>query len=161
QTLRYPPHTMQAAGEPIEGQVEVQIEDPKLSTRYAATLLKGVKIGPAPAWMQRRLTYAGMRPISNIVDVTNYVMLEWGQPLHALDYEKLKQRARGKATTVVVRPDRAGERMQNLDGQMRDLKPENLVIADTAGPVAIAGIMGGGETEVSPATSDILLESAN
>src|SRR5207248_8819625 len=150
-----------SGGEPVQGEVKVEIEDARLCARYAAGLIKGVKIGPAPEWMQRRLTYAGMRPISNIVDVTNYVMLEWGQPLHAFDYEKLKQRAGGKAPTVVVRPARSGERMQTLDGQMRDLKPENLVIADTAGPVAIAGIMGGAETEVSPATSDILLESAN
>ena len=93
QTLRYPPHSVQALGGSVESQVSVEIEDPKLSARYAAALLRGVKIGPAPSWMQRRLTYAGMRPISNVVDVTNYVMLEWGQPLHAFDYDKLRERA--------------------------------------------------------------------
>ncbi len=80
-----------------------------MSARYAAALLKGVKIGPAPGWMKRRLTYAGMRPISNVVDMTNYVMLEWGQPLHAFDYDKLVQRAGGKTPTIIVRPARAGE----------------------------------------------------
>jgi phenylalanyl-tRNA synthetase beta chain len=102
-----------------------------------------------------------MRPISNIVDVTNYVMLEWGQPLHAFDYDKLRERAGGKAPTIIVRPARAGEKLNTLDGQMRELKPENLVIADPAGPVAIAGVMGGTETEVSATTTNILLESAN
>jgi phenylalanyl-tRNA synthetase beta chain len=161
QTLRYPPHVMQALGEPIAGQVQVAIEDPKLSARYAAVLLKGVKVGLAPGWMQRRLTYAGMRPISNIVDVTNYVMLEWGQPLHAFDYDKLRARAGGKTPTIIVRPARSGEKLTTLDGQLRELKPENLLIADSAGPIAIAGVMGGAETEVSATTTNILLESAN
>jgi phenylalanyl-tRNA synthetase beta chain len=161
QTLRLPPHAMQAAGEPIQGQVEVKIEDPKLSARYAAALLRGVKIGPAPGWMQCRLSYAGMRPINNIVDVTNYVMLEWGQPLHAFDYDVLKRRAGGKAPVITVRPARAGEVLTTLDGQRRELTPENLVIADTAGPIALAGVMGGQETEVSAGTTNILLESAN
>src|SRR5207247_8533648 len=142
-----------AAGEPIAGKVNVEIADPKLSARYAAALLKGGKIGPAPGWMQRRLTYAGMRPINNIVDVTNYVMLEWGQPLHAFDYDKLAQRVAGRPT-IIVRPARTGEKIQTLDGQRRELSPENLVITDTAGPVAIAGVMGGAETEVSAATTN-------
>src|SRR5207247_2171666 len=150
-----------AAGEPIAGKVNVEIADPKLSARYAAALLKGGKIGPAPGWMQRRLTYAGMRPINNIVDVTNYVMLEWGQPLHAFDYDKLVQRAGGKAPTITVRPARAGEVMTTLDNVKRELTPDNLVIADEAGPVAIAGVMGGADTEVSATTTNILLESAN
>src|SRR5262249_50613354 len=161
QSLRLPPHAMQAAGEPIEGQVRVEIEDPKLSARYAAALLKGVKVGPSPGWMQRRLAYAGMRPINNIVDITNYVMLEWGQPLHAFDYDKLRQRAGGKAPTITVRPARPGEQMKTLDGVQRELTPENLVIADTIGPIAIAGVMGGADTEVSESTTNILLESAN
>jgi phenylalanyl-tRNA synthetase beta chain len=156
-----PSHSFQASGEPIQGQVQVEIEDPALSARYAALLLKGVKIGPAPGWMQRRLTYAGMRPINNIVDITNYVMLEWGQPLHAFDYELLVNRAGGKPPTIIVRPGRAGETLTTLDGVRRELTPDNLVIADTAGPVALAGVMGGAETEVSPSTTNILLESAN
>jgi phenylalanyl-tRNA synthetase beta chain len=159
--LKLPPHVMQAAGPPAEGQVRVEIEDAKLSARYAAALLRGVTVKPAPAWMRQRLTYAGMRPISNLVDVTNYVMLEWGQPLHAFDYDKLVERAGGKAPTIIVRPSRAGEVMTTLDNVKRELSPDNLVIADTAGPVAIAGVMGGADTEVSAATKNILLESAN
>jgi phenylalanyl-tRNA synthetase beta chain len=161
QPLKMPPHEVQAAGEPVEGQVRVVIEDPKLSARYAAMLLKGVKLGPAPGWMQRRLTYAGMRPINNIVDITNYVMLEWGQPLHAFDYDKLKARAGGQAPTIIVRPAKDGETLKTLDGMDRKLTPDVLVIADTAGPVALAGVMGGAETEVSAATTNVLLESAN
>jgi phenylalanyl-tRNA synthetase beta chain len=153
-----PPHDV---GPSIEGQVRVEIEDPKLSARYAAALLRDVTVKPAPAWIRQRLTYAGMRPISNIVDVTNYVMLEWGQPLHAFDYDKLVARAGGKAPTITVRPARAGEVMTTLDNVKRELTPENLVIADTAGPVAIAGVMGGADTEVSAVTKNILLESAN
>jgi phenylalanyl-tRNA synthetase beta chain len=160
-TICLPPHTMQAAGPPISGQVNVTIEDPKLSARYAAALIKNVTIGPAPGWMQRRLEYVGMRPISNIVDITNYVMLEWGQPLHAFDYDVLCRRANGKAPTVIVRAARAGEVLVTLDGAKRELTPDTLVIADTAGPIALAGVMGGQETEVSAATKNILLESAN
>jgi phenylalanyl-tRNA synthetase beta chain len=161
QTLRLPPTAMQAAGEPIEGQVRVEIEDPRLSARYAAALIKGVHIGPAPGWMQRRLAYAGMRRINNIVDITNYVMLEWGQPLHAFDYDLLRRRAGGEAPVIRVRPARAGEIVVTLDNVRRELSPDNLVIADRAGPIAIAGVMGGAETEVSANTKNILLESAN
>jgi phenylalanyl-tRNA synthetase beta chain len=161
QKLQLSPPTVQTASEPIKGQVQVAIEDPQLSARYAAALLRGVKIGPAPGCMRRRLTYAGMRPISNIVDVTNYVMLEWGQPLHAFDYDVLQRRAGGKEPVITVRPARSGEVLTTLDGQRRELTPDNLVIADTAGPIALAGVMGGQETEVSPATTNVLLESAN
>jgi phenylalanyl-tRNA synthetase beta chain len=159
--LRLPPHVVQAAGEPIAGKVQVRIDDPTLSARYAAMLLTGVKIGPAPGWMQRRLAYAGMRPIDNIVDVTNYVMLEWGQPLHAFDYDRLVERAGGKAPTIIVRPARAGETMTTLDGNERKLGVENLVIADEKGPIALAGVMGGRDTEVTKGTMNVLLESAN
>jgi phenylalanyl-tRNA synthetase beta chain len=161
QGLRLPPHTAQAAGPPVEGQVRITIEDPRLSARYAAMLLTGVKVGPSPDWMQRRLTYAGMRPINNIVDITNYVMLEWGQPLHAFDYDKLVARAGGKPPHIIVRPARPGEALRTLDGVDRKLTPKMLVIADEAGPVALAGVMGGAETEVSGATTRVLLESAN
>jgi len=158
---RLPPHAVKAAGEPIEGQVHVVIENPDLAARYAAVLLKNVTIGPSPGWMQRRLTYAGMRPINNIVDVTNYVMLEWGQPLHAFDYDVLARRAGGRAPTIAVRTAHLGEILTTLDGVRRELTPETLLIADTAGPIALAGVMGGADTEVSPSTRTILLESAN
>ena len=161
QALRLPPHVAEAKGDAIEGQVHVVIDNPKLSARYAAMLLKNVQVGPAPGWMQRRLTYAGMRPINNIVDVTNYVMLEWGQPLHAFDYDSLKKRAGGQAPTITVRLAQPGEMLKTLDGNERKLTPEMLVIADEAGPIALAGVMGGADTEVSATTTNILLESAN
>src|SRR5262249_24878397 len=137
------------------------IANPKLSPRYAAALLRNVKIGPAPGWMQRRLTYAGMRPISNVVDITNYVMLEWGQPLLAFDYDVLRRRAGGKAPTITVRPAHDGEILKTLDGNERKLTPDMLVIADDAGAIALAGVMGGAETEVTATTTNVLLESAN
>jgi phenylalanyl-tRNA synthetase beta chain len=161
QTVRLPHHSAEMTGEPIEGQVQVVIEDPQLSRRYAAMLLKGVKIGPAPGWMQRRLTYAGMRPINNIVDITNYVMLEWGQPLHAFDYDVLVKRAGGKPPVITVRPARPGEVLTTLDNVRRELTPDMLLIADEAGPIALAGVMGGAETEVTAQTTNVLLESAN
>jgi phenylalanyl-tRNA synthetase beta chain len=161
QALRLPPHQPEARGRPIEGLVKVVIADPKLSPRYAAGLIENMKIGPAPGWMQRRLIYAGMRPINNVVDITNFVMLEWGQPLHAFDYDKLKQRAGGKAPTITVRPAAAGEVLQTLDKVERKLTPEVLVIADEKGPIALAGVMGGLETEVTEGTTNVLLESAN
>jgi phenylalanyl-tRNA synthetase beta chain len=156
-----PPHAVDARGDAVKRQVSVVIENPKLSARYAAALLKGVKVGPAPGKMQRRLTYAGMRPINNVVDVTNYVMLEWGQPLHAFDHDRLVERARGKAPVITVRSARPGESLTTLDGVRRELTPDNLVIADEAGPVALAGVMGGADTEVSATSANILLESAN
>jgi phenylalanyl-tRNA synthetase beta chain len=161
QTIRPPGHAVQARGEPIAGQVKVEIEDPNLSRRYLAMLLKGCTVGPAPQWMRRRLTYAGMRPINNVVDVTNYVMLEWGQPLHAFDYDWLRERARGKPPVITVRAARPGEKLKTLDNVDRTLTPDMLVIADAAGPVALAGVMGGAETEVTAGTKNILLESAN
>ncbi len=159
--LQLPPAGMDATGPPVEGQVGVRIEDSGLCARYAAALIRGVTAGAAPGWMQRRLLYAGMRPINNIVDITNFVMLEWGQPLHAFDYDVLVRRAAGQVPTIVVRSARAGEVLVTLDGQERRLTPENLVIADSAGPIALAGVMGGRDTEVSAGTKNILLESAS
>jgi phenylalanyl-tRNA synthetase beta chain len=136
--------------------VTVASADVHLCARYSASLIENVTIRPSPAWMQRRLLLAGMRPINNIVDITNYCMLELGQPLHAFDYDTL-QLQRG----IVVRPARPGERLQTLDGVDRALTPEMLLITDDSGPIAIAGVMGGVTTEVSTQTRRILLESAN
>ncbi len=146
------------SGPAIFGQVEVEIQDPDLCTRYTAALIKGVKPGPSPFWMRRRLTLSGMRPINNIVDITNYVMLEWGQPLHAFDYDKLHG-LDGKR--IIVRRAGAGERIITLDGVERALTEEMLLIADPEGPIAIAGVMGGLESEVTEATRAVLLESAS
>ncbi len=133
----------------------VTIDAPDLCPRYAARIIRNVKIGPSPAWMQARLEAAGMRPISNIVDVTNYVMLETGQPLHAFDYDTVR------GGRIVVRRARAGEMLTTLDGVERALTAEMLVIADAERPVALAGIMGGADTEMSESTTTVLLESAH
>jgi phenylalanyl-tRNA synthetase beta chain len=163
-TVKPPPTNLapdESPGADLSDKVTVAIADPKLSARYAALLIQNVKIGPSPSWMQRRLAAAGMRPISNVVDITNYVMLEWGQPLHAFDYDLLVKRAGGKTPAITVRPAKPGETLVTLDGVERKLTPETLVIADAAGPVALAGVMGGRDTEISATTTNILLESAN
>jgi len=132
----------------------VRIEDRKGCSRYIGRLIEGVTLGPSPEWMQRRLIACGARPINNIVDSTNYVLLEYGQPLHAFDYGRLAE------GTIVVRRARAQEPITTLDGVRRALTPEMLVIADGRAAVAVAGIMGGIGSEVSPATTAVLLESA-
>lgn len=161
QTAKVPSPEPKYAAESVEGNVKIEIADPKLCARYSAMVISDVTIKSAPGWLQRRLIYSGMRPINNIVDITNYVMLEFGQPLHAFDYDLLVKRAGGKAPTIIVRAAKAGEKLKTLDGIERELSSENLVIADTAGPIALAGVMGGAETEVSAATKNVLLESAS
>ena len=158
--------TVKAVVEPVADKVKVEIADPKLCGRYTATVIRNVTVGPSPRWMRTRLRYAGMRPINNVVDITNYVMLEHGQPLHAFDYDVLLRRAglrqeSGEVPTIIVRPANPGEKLVTLDKAERELSPENLVIADTAGAIALAGVMGGLETEVTETTKTILLESAS
>ena len=135
--------------------VDVRVDDLDGCPRYVGRLFRGVTLGESPPWLQRRLLAAGMRPISNVVDITNYVMLALGSPLHAFDATRL---AEGR---IVVRRAALGEELTTLDGVPRKLLPEDLVIADGARPVAIAGIMGGEESEVRPETTDVLLEAAN
>jgi phenylalanyl-tRNA synthetase beta chain len=135
--------------------VQVAVEDSAGCPRYVGRLFRDVKIGQSPPWLKARLSGAGMRPISNVVDVTNYVMLALGNPLHAFDLERLAEKR------LIVRRARAGEEMRTLDGVDRKLDPRDLVIADAAKPMAIAGIMGGEESEVADTSSSILLESAN
>jgi phenylalanyl-tRNA synthetase beta chain len=142
-------------GKPIKGRVEVEIADPDLCPRYVAGLIEGVKIGPSPKWMQDRLNAAGLRPINSVVDITNYVMMELGQPLHAFDFTRLKG---GK---IIVRRARPGEKLTLLDGTDRALTDDMLVIADAEDAVALAGVMGGENSEVAESTTTILLESAN
>src|SRR4030042_1644120 len=139
----------------IEGLVSVEIADPDLCRRYCASLIEGVRIGPSPAWLQHRLAACGMRPINNIVDVTNYVMLEYGQPLHAFDFRQIG------GARIIVRRASAGEKITSLDGVERALNPEMLAIADSKIPVAVAGVMGGADSEVVDITTSVLLEAAN
>ena len=140
---------------PIDQQISVEIAAPDLCPRYCASLITGIKVAESPRWMQQRLLRCGMRPINNIVDITNYVMLEYGQPLHAFDYHQIK----GKK--IIVRRATEGETIISLDGIERLLSGDMLVIADEEQPVAIAGVMGGADSEVSQETTSILLESAN
>ncbi len=143
--------------------VAVEIADPELCNRYTGMVIKDVQFGESPKWMQDRLIKAGMRPISNVVDITNYVMLEWGQPLHAFDYDLLVERAKKTGNSkpiIIVRKARPGEKMTTLDNVERELDESMLLITDTLGPIAIAGVMGGAETEVHPGTRNVLLESA-
>lgn len=137
-----------------ENYVEVRIQDPDLCRRYACRVVRNIKLGPSPSWMQQRLLSAGVRPINNIVDVTNYVMLEFGQPLHAFDLDMIK------GSQIIVRRGRPEEKMVSLDGVTRDIDPEMLVIADQSEAVALAGVMGGLTSEVTEKTRTILLESA-
>lgn len=141
-----------------EGRAEdftsVEIKDPDLCPRYAARLVRGVKIGPSPEWLVKRLETIGQRPINNVADITNYVLHELGQPLHAFDFQKLAGRR------IVVRRAARGEKLKTLDGVERELTSDMLVIADAERPVALAGIMGGEESEISAATTDVLIESA-
>ena len=158
--VRYPSTEWQTDGSPATGLARVEIEDPDLCARYIATITRDVTIGSSPQWMRDRVRRAGMRPINNIVDITNYVMLEWGQPLHAFDYDKLVARA-GGVPTIIIRRARPGESMTTLDGVHRTFGRDTLLICDTAGPIAVAGVMGGLQTEIDDTTRNILLESAN
>ena len=140
--------------------VDVRIDDPELCQRYVARVVSGVKIGPSPDWLARRVAACGSRPINNVVDVTNYVMYLTGQPLHAFDLGKLGRDADGRAH-VVVRAARAGETLTTLDGKERALTPDMAVITDAGEtPIALAGVMGGLDTEIGEGTVDVLLESA-
>ena len=142
-------------GPPIDTQVTIEIADPALCRRYTASLVTGVRIGPSPQWMQDALSRAGQRPVNNIVDITNYVMLEYGQPLHAFDFDQVRDR------TIVVRPARDGEVLTTLDGQIRTLRPPILTIADSHDAVGLAGVMGGANSEMHEGTTSVLLESAS
>ncbi len=138
----------------IAGMVSVEIAEPKLCGRYTARLIEGVKVAPSPAWMAKRLEAVGLRSVNNVVDATNYAMLETGQPPHAFDYSKIKD---GK---IIVRLAKKGEKLVSIDETQCELQPDILVIADPSGPVAIGGVMGGLATEVSISTTSILLEDA-
>ena len=139
----------------IHEKLSVEIKDAELCPRYTARMVKNIKIAPSPKWMRRRLRASGVRPINNIVDITNYVMLEYGQPMHAFDYACLHN---GK---IIVRRAEEGESLRTLDGNDHALTPGMLVIADPEGPVALAGVMGGANSEITDETTTIVFESAN
>jgi len=153
--LHLPKINYKETEESIDSFASVDIAEPDLCPRYCASLISGIKIAPSPGWLQQHLNSCGMRPINNVVDVTNYVMLEYGQPLHAFDYHKLKGRQ------IIVRRAGNGENITSLDGTKRALNPDILLIADKEEAVAVAGIMGGLDSEVTAQTDAILLESAN
>jgi phenylalanyl-tRNA synthetase beta chain len=152
--LKFPSVEFPEKGEQIEKLAKVTVEDSVGCPRYTARVISGVKTGASPVWMQKRLMLSGVRPISNIVDITNYVMLECGQPLHAFDYSLLANHE------IVVRRAKLGETMATLDGIERNITPEMLLIADAARPIALAGVMGGAGSEIQDNTGTVLLESA-
>jgi phenylalanyl-tRNA synthetase beta chain len=152
--VRLPAPRLAEAGAPAAEAVKIRIEAPERCARYAARVIEGVKIGPSPLWLARRLESCGVRSISNVVDATNFVLLELGHPLHAFDLDKVAGRE------IIVRTARPGEKMTTLDGKERALSPEDLLIADRDRGSALAGVMGGGDSEISPGTTRVLLESA-
>ena len=154
QTVREPQLDYPEEGPPIAELATVSVADPDLCGRYTASVIQGISIGPSPQWLQDRLNRAGLRPINNVVDSTNYVMLEFNQPLHAFDLDKLEEH------TIIVRRARPGETLETLDGVTRQLNPEVLVIADANRPVGLGGVIGGANSEIEPSTRGVLLESA-
>src|SRR5262249_41736539 len=152
--LRLPQFELHEDGDDTDNVFSIEIADPDLCGRYCARYIEGVKIGPSPDWLKQRLEVLGLRSINNVADVTNLVMMEIGQPLHAFDADTLHNQQ------IIVRRAAIDEKITTLDGQERTLNPSNLVIADADRPVAIAGVMGGAETEISSNTRNVLLESA-
>jgi phenylalanyl-tRNA synthetase beta chain len=149
--LRIP---VQESGPRAAGEISIEIANPELCARYCGRVIRNVQVKPSPAWLAKRLEAVGMRPINNVADVTNYVLMELGHPLHAFDLEHLRQRK------IIVRRAKSGERLRTLDGVGRLLKPDDLVIADGERAVALAGVMGGEDSEISLATHSVMLESA-
>ncbi len=147
-------YTLKESRTPTAGEVSIEIADADLCARYCGRVVQNVQVGPSPSWLARRLEAVGLRPINNVADVTNYVLMELGHPLHAFDLDWLRQRR------ILVRRARSGELLHTLDGVDRTLTSENLVIADGERPVALAGVMGGQDSEISSPTRSVLLESA-
>lgn len=157
--LKIPDTNSKTAGEPaIRSLVDVRLDDSELCPRYTARIVRAVKIGPSPDWLKAAIESIGLRSINNVVDVTNYVLMECGQPLHAFDYKLIQ--AKGGVPTIVVRRAVAGEKFKTLDGQERTLTDKMLLIADETRGIALAGVMGGQNSEINDATTDVLIESA-
>ena len=152
--LKLPEVDIQQGRAEIQNLTSVTIEAPDLCPRYAARVIRGVKIAPSPAWLQHRLKAIGVGTINNIVDITNYVLMEYGHPLHAFDYHRLAE------NRIIVRRAELGETLKTIDAEERELTPDMLVIADAKNPVALAGVMGGFDSEITDETVDVLLESA-
>jgi phenylalanyl-tRNA synthetase beta chain len=157
--LRVPTFNIQHSTFNVQDLVSVRLDDSEFCPRYTARVIKGVKVGPSPDWLRSALEKVGIRSISNVVDVTNYVMLESGQPLHAFDYHLIAKGANGKPT-IVVRRAAGDEKFKTLDNQERTLTNEMLLIADEQKGIALAGVMGGANTEINNDTKDVLIESA-
>ena len=159
-----PSDALQMDGPPIDGRVEIATENPELNPRFVTLLIEGIEQGPSPYWMQHRLHLAGQRPIGNVVDVSNYVMLEVGQPNHTFDYDLLRQRADGYAdggpVRIVTRLAHEGERLTTLDGAEQKLRTNQILVTDPAGALSVGGVMGGRDSEISAETSNVLLEAA-
>ncbi|BCX05259.1 MAG: phenylalanine--tRNA ligase beta subunit [Candidatus Roseilinea sp.] len=160
QTVRYPPMDFVADGEPIERELRIEIRDSRLNPRFTAGIIKGVTISSSPFWMQRRLALCGMRPINNIVDISNYVMLEFGQPTHAFDLDAVRVGPSG-IRTIITRLAQAGETLTTLDGQVRVPQPTDILVCDEVGPLSLAGVMGGSDSEVKDTTRNVLFEVAS
>jgi phenylalanyl-tRNA synthetase beta chain len=158
--LKEPSYAVGWKGDSIEGLVAIEIQEPELNPRFVLGLIEGVRVDPSPYWIQYRLRLAGMRPINRIVDATNYVMLAIGEPLHAFDYDALVERAKGKAPKIITRVAKPKEHLTTLDGIDRELDDFTVLVCDTSGPLSIAGVIGGAETEVNEETSRVLLEGA-
>jgi phenylalanyl-tRNA synthetase beta chain len=158
--VRYPSYDVVMEGGPVDVVAKVEIHEPELNPRFTFALLADTEIRPSPGWMQRRLKLVGQRPINNIVDVTNYITFEIGQPLHAYDYDKLVARA-GGVPTIITRLPQPGETLDTLDEQHRVLDPHNILVCDTAGVIGLGGVIGGADTEISDSTKNVLLEAAN
>jgi len=154
--LKRPNIKYKTHGESVEELVSIEITNPELNPRFVLGLIRDVEIKPSPYEIQRRLRLAGIRPINNIVDATNYAMLDLGEPLHAFDYDVLKERAGKKNIKIITRAAKDGERLTTLDGVDRKLTSTNVLVCDEKGPLSIAGVMGGAESEVYDASKEVL-----
>jgi phenylalanyl-tRNA synthetase beta chain len=162
--LHYPSWEVEQNGRPVEGRVVITTENPELNPRFVALVIEGVEQKPSPQWMQRRLKLAGQRPINVVVDISNYVMLEMGQPNHTFDYDYLRRRA-GRYDPdgpihIITRLPHDGETLTTLDGMKHQLHPFNILVTDPAGALSLGGVMGGEESEINPQTRNVLLEAA-
>ncbi|MGD0020413.1 MAG: phenylalanine--tRNA ligase subunit beta [Candidatus Limnocylindrales bacterium] len=153
-TVRWPEIAVEEKGGPVSERLKVEVREPELCTRFVGRWVSGARIGPSPDWVQMRLQAAGMRPVSNVVDAANYVMLELGKPTHTFNGAAVND------STIIVRLAVQGERLETLDHVDRELTPDTLIIADTRGPIGIAGVMGGFDSEITDATTEIAIESA-